>query len=114
MWGLLAWIVLGLIAGAIAKAIPGHQGGGIVAIVLGIGCISRRLAGWYLLPGAGYYCCSDFDLQYYILQFLVRSSSCLCGLVTRGRVRNIEILRCIYYYSQMLLWGGIIYFKLVF
>ncbi len=35
---ILAWIVLGLIAGAIAKAIyPGHQGGGILGtIVLGI------------------------------------------------------------------------------
>ncbi len=35
---ILAWIVLGLIAGAIAKAIyPGHQGGGVIAtIVLGI------------------------------------------------------------------------------
>ncbi len=35
---ILAWVVLGLIAGAIAKAIyPGHQGGGVIAtIVLGI------------------------------------------------------------------------------
>ena len=35
---ILAWIVLGLIAGAIAKAIyPGRQGGGILAtIVLGV------------------------------------------------------------------------------
>ncbi|BAY12649.1 GlsB/YeaQ/YmgE family stress response membrane protein [Calothrix sp. NIES-2098] len=35
---LLAWIVLGIIAGAIAKAIyPGRQGGGIIAtMVLGI------------------------------------------------------------------------------
>ncbi|MGA4508999.1 GlsB/YeaQ/YmgE family stress response membrane protein [Propionibacteriaceae bacterium G1746] len=35
---ILAWIVLGLIAGAIAKAIlPGEQGGGwIVTIILGI------------------------------------------------------------------------------
>lgn len=35
---ILAWIVLGLIAGAIAKAIyPGHQGGGIIGtLVLGI------------------------------------------------------------------------------
>lgn len=30
--GILAWIVLGLIAGALAKAIyPGHQGGGFLA-----------------------------------------------------------------------------------
>ena len=35
---ILAWIVLGLLAGAIAKAIyPGYQGGGILAtMVLGI------------------------------------------------------------------------------
>ena len=35
---ILAWIVLGLIAGAIAKAIyPGHQGGGILStMILGI------------------------------------------------------------------------------
>ncbi|MBW4631503.1 MAG: GlsB/YeaQ/YmgE family stress response membrane protein [Iphinoe sp. HA4291-MV1] len=35
---LIAWIILGLIAGAIAKAIyPGHQGGGILAtMILGI------------------------------------------------------------------------------
>ncbi|MEA5598673.1 GlsB/YeaQ/YmgE family stress response membrane protein [Rivularia sp. UHCC 0363] len=38
MGNIIAWIVLGLIAGAIAKAIyPGHQGGGILAtMVLGI------------------------------------------------------------------------------
>lgn len=35
---ILAWLVLGLLAGAIAKAIyPGHQGGGILStIILGI------------------------------------------------------------------------------
>lgn len=38
MMNIIAWIVLGLIAGAIAKAIyPGRQGGGILAtMVLGI------------------------------------------------------------------------------
>ncbi|MBD2185109.1 MULTISPECIES: GlsB/YeaQ/YmgE family stress response membrane protein [Oscillatoriophycideae] len=36
--GIVAWVVLGLLAGAIAKAIyPGYQGGGILAtMVLGI------------------------------------------------------------------------------
>ncbi|MGA4669250.1 GlsB/YeaQ/YmgE family stress response membrane protein [Propionibacteriaceae bacterium Y1923] len=36
--GIISWIVLGLIAGAIAKAIlPGEQGGGwLVTIILGI------------------------------------------------------------------------------
>jgi uncharacterized membrane protein YeaQ/YmgE (transglycosylase-associated protein family) len=35
---ILAWIVLGLIAGAIAKALyPGHQGGGILGtLILGV------------------------------------------------------------------------------
>lgn len=38
MLNLIAWIILGIIAGAIAKAIyPGHQGGGILAtMILGI------------------------------------------------------------------------------
>lgn len=38
MGNIIAWILLGLIAGAIAKAIyPGRQGGGILAtIVLGV------------------------------------------------------------------------------
>lgn len=38
MLNIIAWLVLGLLAGAIAKAIyPGHQGGGILAtIILGV------------------------------------------------------------------------------
>lgn len=38
MGNIIAWVILGLIAGAIAKAIyPGRQGGGILAtIVLGV------------------------------------------------------------------------------
>ncbi len=47
MAGIISWIVLGLIAGALAKLIyPGHQGGGIIAtIVLGI---LGALVGGYL------------------------------------------------------------------
>ncbi|AFZ55836.1 GlsB/YeaQ/YmgE family stress response membrane protein [Anabaena cylindrica FACHB-243] len=35
---IIAWIILGILAGALAKAIyPGHQGGGIIStIILGI------------------------------------------------------------------------------
>jgi len=54
--GIIAWIVLGLIAGAIAKAIyPGHQGGGIIAtIVLGIvGAVVGGFLGQLLLGGGG-------------------------------------------------------------
>lgn len=43
---LIAWVVLGLIAGAIAKAIyPGHQGGGIFA-TLGLGILGAMVGGW--------------------------------------------------------------------
>lgn len=42
---ILAWIVLGLIAGAIAKAIyPGHQGGGILGTII-LGIIGAFLGG---------------------------------------------------------------------
>lgn len=53
--GFLAWIVLGLIAGAIAKAIyPGHQGGGILAtMVLGIlGALVGGYVGGLLFPSS--------------------------------------------------------------
>ncbi len=43
---LIAWVVLGLIAGAIAKAIyPGHQGGGIFATI-GLGILGALVGGW--------------------------------------------------------------------
>lgn len=46
MTGIIAWIVLGLIAGAIAKAIyPGHQGGGIFATI-GLGILGALVGGW--------------------------------------------------------------------
>ncbi|MEA5583422.1 GlsB/YeaQ/YmgE family stress response membrane protein [Nodularia harveyana UHCC-0300] len=42
---ILAWIALGLIAGAIAKAIyPGHQGGGILATLL-LGIVGAFVGG---------------------------------------------------------------------
>jgi uncharacterized membrane protein YeaQ/YmgE (transglycosylase-associated protein family) len=44
--GIIAWIVLGLIAGAIAKAIyPGHQGGGIFATI-GLGIVGALVGGY--------------------------------------------------------------------
>ena len=42
---IIAWVILGLIAGAIAKAIyPGHQGGGIFATML-LGIVGAFLGG---------------------------------------------------------------------
>ncbi|MBD1928324.1 GlsB/YeaQ/YmgE family stress response membrane protein [Trichocoleus sp. FACHB-90] len=44
--GIIAWIVLGLIAGAIAKAIyPGHQSGGIFA-TMGLGILGALVGGY--------------------------------------------------------------------
>lgn len=44
--GFIGWIVLGLIAGAIAKAImPGDQGGGWLATLL-LGVVGAVLGGW--------------------------------------------------------------------
>lgn len=43
---IIAWVVLGLIAGAIAKALyPGNQGGGILATI-GLGILGAMLGGW--------------------------------------------------------------------
>jgi uncharacterized membrane protein YeaQ/YmgE (transglycosylase-associated protein family) len=43
---IIAWIVLGLIAGAIAKAIyPGQQGGGIFATI-GLGILGALVGGY--------------------------------------------------------------------
>ncbi|WP_414619831.1 GlsB/YeaQ/YmgE family stress response membrane protein [Calothrix sp. CCY 0018] len=45
MFDIIAWVILGLIAGAIAKAIyPGHQGGGILATML-LGIIGAFVGG---------------------------------------------------------------------
>jgi uncharacterized membrane protein YeaQ/YmgE (transglycosylase-associated protein family) len=56
MWNIIAWIVLGLIAGAIAKAIyPGHQGGGILATII-LGILGALVGGWLgsvIFPGTG-------------------------------------------------------------
>ncbi|MEW6496927.1 MAG: GlsB/YeaQ/YmgE family stress response membrane protein [Cyanobacteriota bacterium] len=51
---LIAWIVLGLIAGAIAKAIyPGRQGGGILATML-LGIVGAFIGGTLMtLLGTG-------------------------------------------------------------
>ena len=52
---LIAWLVLGLIAGALAKLIyPGKQGGGIIATIV-LGVLGAFVGGWLgqLLLGTG-------------------------------------------------------------
>ncbi|MBT2550360.1 GlsB/YeaQ/YmgE family stress response membrane protein [Arthrobacter sp. ISL-65] len=68
--GILGFLLLGLIAGAIAKAIlPGRQGGGwIVTLVLGV--VGAILGGWIgsLIFGGGL---GDFfDLRTWLLSIL--------------------------------------------
>ena len=44
--GILSWIIVGLIAGGIGKAIyPGHQGGGILATI-GLGILGAIVGGF--------------------------------------------------------------------
>ncbi|MBW4505535.1 MAG: GlsB/YeaQ/YmgE family stress response membrane protein [Scytonematopsis contorta HA4267-MV1] len=46
MGDIIAWLVLGLIAGALAKLFyPGHQGGGIFATI-GLGILGALLGGY--------------------------------------------------------------------
>ncbi|MEB3178628.1 MAG: GlsB/YeaQ/YmgE family stress response membrane protein [Nostocaceae cyanobacterium] len=46
MAGIIAWIVLGLIAGSLAKLFyPGHQGGGIFSTI-GLGILGAVLGGY--------------------------------------------------------------------
>jgi uncharacterized membrane protein YeaQ/YmgE (transglycosylase-associated protein family) len=68
--GILAFLILGLIAGALAKAIlPGRQGGGwLITLVLGV--VGAILGGWIgsLIFGGGL---GDFfDLRTWLLSIL--------------------------------------------
>ena len=68
--GILAFLILGLIAGAIAKAIlPGRQGGGwVITLVLGV--VGAILGGWIgsLIFGGGLG--NFFDLRTWLLSIL--------------------------------------------
>ena len=85
--GILAWIVLGLVAGALAKFImPGEQGGGIiVTIVLGIvGALVGGFLGTYVF---GFGDISGFDVR----SIAIAVGGALLalvvyGFVARGRV----------------------------
>ena len=85
--GILAWIVLGLVAGALAKFImPGQQGGGILlTIVLGVvGAIVGGFLGTYVF---GFGDISGFDLR--SIAIAVGGALLVLfvyGFVARGRV----------------------------
>ena len=63
--GILAWIVLGLIAGAIAKALmPGKDPGGIIVTML-IGIVGAFIGGWLgtRFFGWGQIAAGEFDFR---------------------------------------------------
>ena len=86
--GWLAFILLGLIAGAIAKfLLPGRQGGGWIATLI-LGVIGALVGGW--LAGAifdvGYE--EFFSIQSWLIAIAGAVVVLLIwGLITRGRTR---------------------------
>ena len=86
--GIIGWIVMGLIAGAVAKLIlPGRQGGGWIAtLILGVvGALLGGFLGNVLIPGLDI---SGFNFQTF-LTALVGSLIVLLiyGFVTKGSRR---------------------------
>jgi uncharacterized membrane protein YeaQ/YmgE (transglycosylase-associated protein family) len=82
--GILGFLILGLIAGAIAKAIlPGRQGGGwVVTLVLGV--VGAILGGWIgsLIFGGGL--AEFFDIRTWLLAIL----GSIIVLLVYGAVTN--------------------------
>jgi len=61
--GILAWIVLGLVAGALAKFImPGRQGGGIILTIV-LGVVGAIIGGFVGTRVFGFGDISGFDLR---------------------------------------------------
>ncbi|WP_218079483.1 GlsB/YeaQ/YmgE family stress response membrane protein [Anthocerotibacter panamensis] len=84
---LLAWILLGLIAGAIAKAIyPGTQGGGILStILLGVvGAFLGGTLGTFLQTGAVNFTAPSLSVSGILISILGAILAIfLYGLITR-------------------------------
>ncbi len=83
--GILGWIVLGLIAGAIAKAIlPGRQGGGWIATLI-LGVVGALLGGFIGSAVFNIGLEGFFSIQTWIVAIVGSIVVLLIyGLVTRG------------------------------
>jgi uncharacterized membrane protein YeaQ/YmgE (transglycosylase-associated protein family) len=88
--GIIGWIVLGLIAGAIAKLIlPGRQGGGWLLTLL-LGVVGALLGGWIGSAVFGIGLSTFWSLQTWIVAILGSIVVLLIfGLVTRGSRRRV-------------------------
>ena len=83
--GIIGWIVLGLLAGAIAKAIlPGNQGGGwLITLVLGV--VGALLGGFIGSAVFGIGLEDFFSIQTWIVAILgALLVLVIYGFVTRG------------------------------
>jgi uncharacterized membrane protein YeaQ/YmgE (transglycosylase-associated protein family) len=86
--GIIGWIVLGLVAGAIAKAIlPGKQGGGwLITLILGV--VGALLGGFIGSAIFGVGLETFWDIQTWIVAIVGAIIVLLIyGLVTRGSRR---------------------------
>jgi uncharacterized membrane protein YeaQ/YmgE (transglycosylase-associated protein family) len=84
--GVLAWILLGLVAGALAKFVmPGRQGGGILLTIV-LGVVGALVGGFLGTHVFGFGDVSAFDLRSIVIAvggaLLVLF---VYGLVARGR-----------------------------
>ncbi len=82
---IIGWIVLGLVAGTIAKAIlPGRQGGGwLITLVLGV--VGALLGGFLASAIFGVAMGGFFDIRTWVIAILGAIVVLLIyGLVTRG------------------------------
>ena len=83
--GIIGWIILGLIAGAIARAIlPGRQGGGwVVTLILGV--VGALLGGFLASALFGVAMGGFFDIRTWVIAILGSVVVLLIyGVVTRG------------------------------
>jgi len=83
--GIIGWIILGLIAGAIARAIlPGRQRGGwVVTLILGV--VGALLGGFLASAFFGVAMGGFFDIRTWVIAILGSIVVLLIyGLVTRG------------------------------
>jgi uncharacterized membrane protein YeaQ/YmgE (transglycosylase-associated protein family) len=87
--GIIAWIVLGLIAGAIAKAIlPGRQAGGWIATLV-IGVIGALLGGWIGSAIFGIGLEEFWSIQTWLIAILgALLVLVIWGFITRGSSRR--------------------------
>jgi uncharacterized membrane protein YeaQ/YmgE (transglycosylase-associated protein family) len=89
MWNLIAWALLGIIAGAIGKAIyPGTQGGGILATMI-LGIVGAFIGGtlYSFLSGGGLVLTASAALNLGSIAVAVIGSIIaifLWGLITRS------------------------------